>query len=144
MKKAISFLFCLISFQAFCQHKEVINTDKAPQPIGPYSQAIKSNGFLYVSGQVGVDPVSRKLVEGGVEAEVVQIMANIKAILSAAKLDLNHVVNTNIYMKDLSYFQKVNEIYGKYFSGSFPARTTIGVANLPIGANIEITVVASY
>lgn len=144
MKKAISFLFCLISFQAFCQHKEVINTDKAPQPIGPYSQAIKSNGFLYVSGQVGVDPISRKLVEGGVEAEVVQIMANIKAILSAAKLDLNHVVNTNIYMKDLSYFQKVNEIYGKYFSGSFPARTTIGVANLPIGANIEITVVASY
>ena len=126
----------------FAQKKEIIKTDKAPVPIAPYSQAVKANGFVYVAGQIGLEPVSRKLVEGGIERETPQIMENIKAILAEAGLELKHIVNTTIYMKDLSNFEVVNKIYGSYFTGEFPARATVGVANLPGGANIEIAVVA--
>lgn len=122
--------------------KKIIKTDEAPVPIAPYSQGVVANGFLFVAGQVGLDPKTRQLVPGGMEAETVQIMENIKAILKAANLDLTQVVNTTIYLKDISNFAKVNEIYGKYFTTDFPARTTVGVANLPGNANIEIAVVA--
>lgn len=128
---------------AFSQQKEVIKTDKAPVPIAPYSQAIKSNGFLFVAGQIGLDPSTRKLVEGGFEAETEQVMENIKAILTAAGASMAAIVNTTIYLKDINNFSKVNEIYGKYFTANFPARTTVGVANLPGGANIEIAVIAA-
>lgn len=144
MKKTILFIFLIFSGKiAFSQHKEIVKTDKAPVPIAPYSQAVKSNGFVFVAGQIGLNPADRKLVEGGVEAEAVQIMENIKAILEASGAKMSDIVNTTIYIKDIGAFSKVNEIYGKYFTGDFPARTTIGVANLPGGANIEIAVVAA-
>lgn len=128
---------------AFAQHKEIIKTDKAPVPIAPYSQAVKSNGFLFVAGQIGLDPATRKLVDGGFEAETVRIMENIKAVLEASGAKMSDIVNTTIYIKDINNFAKVNEIYGKYFISDFPARTTVGVANLPGGASIEIAVTAA-
>jgi 2-iminobutanoate/2-iminopropanoate deaminase len=131
----------LVSGQA---QKEVIKTDKAPVPIAPYSQAIKANGFLFVAGQIGLQPSNRQLVAGGIEAETVQIMANIQAILQAAGLQMSDIVNTTIYLKDIGNFGKVNEIYGRYFARDFPARTTVGVADLPGGAQIEIAVVAVF
>lgn len=138
------YLFALLlsATSVFSQKKEIIKTDKAPVPIAPYSQAVKANGFVFVAGQIGLEPISRKLIEGGIEKETPQIMENIKAILAEAGLELKHIVNTTIYMKDLSNFEVVNKIYGSYFTAEFPARTTVGVANLPGGANIEIAVVA--
>ena len=136
------FALLLSATLVFSQKKEIIKTDKAPVPIAPYSQAVKANGFVFVAGQIGLEPISRKLIEGGIEKETPQIMENIKAILAEAGLELKHIVNTTIYMKDLSNFEVVNKIYGSYFTGEFPARTTVGVANLPGGANIEIAVVA--
>lgn len=135
------FLACS-ALLSFGQKKEIVKTDKAPVPIAPYSQGVKANGMLYVAGQIGLNPESRKLVEGGVEAEAVQIMENIKAIVEAAGAKMEDIVNTTIYMKDINNFAKVNDLYGKYFTGNYPARTTIGVANLPGGANIEIAVIA--
>lgn len=126
----------------FGQNKEIVETKKAPIPTAPYSQGIKANGMLYVAGQIGLNPQNRKLVEGGIEPETTQIMENIKAIVEATGAKMDDIVNTTIYMKDIANFAKVNELYGQYFNGNFPARTTIGVANLPGGANIEIAVIA--
>jgi 2-iminobutanoate/2-iminopropanoate deaminase len=141
--KALFILLLFIQISATAQQKQVIKTDKAPVPIAPYSQAIKSNGFLFLAGQIGLEPSSRKLIEGGFEAETEQIMQNIKAVLEAGGASMADIVNTTIYLKDINNFSKVNEIYGKYFTKDFPARTTVGVANLPGGANIEIAVVAA-
>ena len=132
----LSTLFC------YAQSKEIIKTDKAPVPIAPYSQGIKANGFLFVSGQIGLIPSTRKLVEGGVEAETTQIMENIRAVLTAGGAGMKDVVSTTIYLKNIDDFQKMNEIYGKYFTGNFPTRSTVGVSNLAGGASIEITVTA--
>jgi 2-iminobutanoate/2-iminopropanoate deaminase len=139
-------LFCLLFttnyiFAQITPHKEIIKTDKAPVPIAPYSQGVKSNGLLFVAGQIGLDPATRKLVDGGIEAETIRTMENIKAVAEAAGAKLSDIVNTTIYIKDINNFAKVNEIYGKYFTSDFPARTTVGVANLPGGANIEIAVI---
>ncbi len=123
--------------------RQVIKTDAAPVPTAPYSQAIQANGFVFVAGQVGLDPKTRQLVAGGFEPETVQVMKNIEAILAAAGLGFADVVNTTIYLKDVNNFAKVNEIYGRYFTGDYPARTTIGVAALPGNANVEIAVVAA-
>lgn len=143
MKTNLLLLFLLIfSFASFAQNKEIIKTDKAPVPIGPYSQGIKANGFLFVSGQIGLNPSTRKLVEGGLEAEATQIMENIRAILSAAGARMEDIVSTTVYLKNIEDFQKMNEIYGKYFTGNFPTRSTVGVSSLAGGANIEITVTA--
>ncbi|UTA67827.1 RidA family protein [Emticicia sp. 21SJ11W-3] len=130
-----------VSF-AIAQNKEIVKTDKAPVPIAPYSQGVKANGMLYVAGQIGLNPETRKLVDGGVEPETMQIMENIKAIVEAAGARMEDIVNTTIYMKDLGNFARVNDLYGKFFTGTFPARTTVGVANLPGGANIEMAVIA--
>ncbi|GAB3176017.1 RidA family protein [Telluribacter humicola] len=132
----------IVSGHVLAQHK-IIQTDKAPVPIGPYSQGIEANGMLFLAGQIGLNPETKKLVEGGVEAEAVQIMENIKTLLTTAGLDLTHIVNTTIYIKDIAQFGKVNEIYGRYFTGQYPARTTVGVAALPAGASIEIAVIAA-
>lgn len=123
--------------------RQVIKTDGAPVPTAPYSQAIRANGFLFVAGQVGLDPKTRQLVTGGFEQEATQVMKNIEAILAAAGLGFADVVNTTIYLKDVGNFAKVNEIYGRYFTGDYPARTTVGVAALPGNANVEIAVVAA-
>lgn len=144
--KAITFSFWILilcNTLAYCQSKSIISTPDAPKPIAPYSQAVKSKGMIYVAGQIGLSPVDRKLVEGGIEPETKQIMENIKAILLAAKVGLEEIVNTTIYIKDLSNFSKVNAIYGSYFKSNFPARTTVGVADLPGGASIEIAVIAT-
>ena len=142
--KALSLLLIILkfSFISFAQNKEIIKTDKAPVPIAPYSQGIKANGFLFVSGQIGLNPVNRKLVEGGIEAETTQIMENIKAVLSAGGATMEDIVSTTVYLKNINDFQKMNEIYGRYFTGNFPTRSTVGVSSLAGGANIEITVTA--
>ena len=132
----------LTSFSASFAQKIIISTPNAPVPIAPYSQAVETNGMVFVAGQIGLDPATRQLVAGGFEAETTRTLENIKAILAAAQLQMSDIVNTTIYLKDITNFQKVNEIYGKYFTGNFPARTTVGVANLPGGANIEIAVIA--
>jgi 2-iminobutanoate/2-iminopropanoate deaminase len=143
MKKSIfTIIFLIASFRIFAQNKEIIKTDKAPVPIAPYSQGIKVNGFLFVSGQIGMNPATRKLVEGGTEAEAVQIMENIRAILSAGGAEMKDIISTTIYLKDMNDFQKMNTIYGKYFTDKFPTRSTVGVSSLAAGANIEITVTA--
>lgn len=143
MKKTIfTIIFFITSLGLFAQIKEIIKTDKAPVPIAPYSQGIKVNGFLFVSGQIGLNPTTRKLVEGGTEAEAVQIMENIRAVLAAGGAIMEDIVSTTIYLKNMDDFQKMNEIYGKYFTGNFPTRSTVGVNSLAGGANIEITVTA--
>ena len=130
------------SFGVFAQNKEIIKTDKAPIPIAPYSQGIRANGFLFVSGQIGLIPSTRKLVEGGIEVETGQIMENIRAVLTAGGARMEDIVSTTVYLKNIDDFQKMNEIYGKYFTGNFPTRSTVGVSSLAGGANIEITVTA--
>ena len=151
MKNSILFLVCFIlTTGALAQQsappkntaKRIIKTAQAPQPIGPYSQAVAANGFLFVAGQVGANPQTRQLVTESFEAEATQVLENIKQILKAAGLDFRHVVKATIYVKDISQFAKVNEIYGKYFLSDPPARETVQVANLPGNANIEISVVA--
>ena len=124
--------------------KVVIKSNQAPQPIGPYSQGIVANGFLFVAGQVGAKADTRQLVTESFAAEATQVMENIKAILQAAGLDFRHVVKTTIYLKDITQFAQVNEIYGTYFSSEPPARETVQVANLPGNANIEISVIAAF
>lgn len=139
-----SFFICLLFVSALTAsaQKKIIKTDQAPVPIAPYSQAVEANGLIFVAGQIGLNPQTRQLVTGGFEAEAMQVMDNIKAILQAANLKMDDIVNTTIYLKDVANFQKINDIYGKYFNGNFPARTTVGINNLPGGASVEIAVVA--
>jgi len=142
--KTYTLVFALfLSSLVVSAQKKIIKTDQAPVPIAPYSQAVEVNGLIFVAGQIGLNPQTRQLVTGGFEAEATQVMDNIKAILFAAGLSMDDIVNTTIYLKDVAYFQKINDIYGKYFNGNYPARTTVGVNNLPGGANIEIAVVAA-
>jgi 2-iminobutanoate/2-iminopropanoate deaminase len=142
MKKLFLYLLFATNL-TFAQHKEIVKTDKAPVPIAPYSQGVKSNGLLFVAGQIGLDPVTKKIVEGGVEAETIRVLENIKAIVEAAGAKMSDIVNVTIYIKDIGTFAKVNEIYAKYFTADFPARATVGVAGIPGGANIQIAVVAA-
>lgn len=144
MKKVVALVggLLLMSGVLYAQN-EVIKTDKAPVPVGPYSQGVVANGTVYLAGQLGINPATNKLIEGGLEKEFAQIMENIKAILAARGMSLNQVVNTTIFMKDLRQFGKVNELYATYFTGNYPARTTVGVADLPLGATIEVAVIAS-
>jgi 2-iminobutanoate/2-iminopropanoate deaminase len=138
----LSIIILFTTFGLFAQSKEIIKTDKAPVPIAPYSQGIKANGFLFVSGQIGLNPSTRKLVEGGIEAETTQIMENIKAVLMAGGSKMEDIVSVVVYLKNIDDFQKMNAIYGKYFTDNFPTRSTVGVSGLAGGANIEITVTA--
>jgi 2-iminobutanoate/2-iminopropanoate deaminase len=120
--------------------KKIINTDKAPAPIGPYSQAVEAGNFIFVSGQVAINPLTGDLVLDGIKAETTQVMENIKAILTAAGLTFANVIKTSIFLKDMQDFGLVNEVYGSYFTSDFPARETIQVAGLPKNVNVEITV----
>ncbi len=119
-----------------------IETDKAPRAIGPYSQAIKYESFLFISGQIAIDPDSQEMIQGGIEQQTRRVLDNIKAILNAADMDLDNVIKTTIYLKDLSDFDIVNKIYGEYFKNHKPARATVEVSNLPKGALIEIEAIA--
>jgi len=122
--------------------KTVVNTQKAPGAIGPYSQAIKAGGFLFISGQMPVDPVSNGVVDGGIEAQATQVLENIKAILADQGLTLESVVKTTVFLKDLNDFQVVNAIYGKYFSEQAPARACVQVVKLPKDVMVEIEAIA--
>ena len=122
--------------------KQIIKTDKAPAPIGPYNQAVKANGMLFLSGQVAFVPETGELETSNIQAETHQVMKNLQAVLSEAKITFGHVVKTTIFLSDMSLFAQVNEVYGTYFSGDFPARETVAVKGLPRGVNVEITMIA--
>ena len=123
--------------------KKVINTSNAPEPIGPYNQAIMVDNLLYISGQVCIDPVSGSLKNKDLQEETHQVMHNLKAILQAAGMGFNHVVKTTIFLTDINRFSEVNEIYGKYFDGEFPTRETVQVSALPKLVNVEISMIAA-
>lgn len=122
--------------------KTVVNTNEAPGAIGPYSQGIKAGGFLFISGQMPVDPVSNDVVEGGIEAQTTQVLENIKAILAAQDLTMANVVKTTVFLKDLNDFQIVNGIYGDYFKVEAPARACVQVVKLPKDVMVEIEAIA--
>lgn len=122
--------------------KSTVTTPHAPGSIGPFSQAVKANGFIFVSGQVAIDPATNKMIEGDVAAETERILLNIKAILEAAGTSLANVVRAGVYLRDMNDFAAMNAAYGRFFSSDFPARTTIEVSRLPLDVAIEIDVVA--
>lgn len=121
---------------------EVIHTDKAPNAIGPYEQAIKANGFVYTAGQIGLEPASGELVAGGVEEQARRVLDNVTAVLEAAGSSWSQVVKTTIYLNDMADFAAVNAVYEGYLGSAKPARTTVAVAGLPKGALVEVDVVA--
>ncbi|MGH9755832.1 MAG: RidA family protein [Blastocatellia bacterium] len=121
---------------------ESIQTDRAPQAIGPYSQAIKANGFIFASGQIPLDPATMRVVEGGIEEQTGRVLDNLKAVLEAAGSSLDRVVKTTVYLADMNEFAAMNEIYARYFGATKPARATVQVARLPRDVKVEIDVVA--
>jgi 2-iminobutanoate/2-iminopropanoate deaminase len=121
---------------------EVVATAKAPKAVGPYVQGVKARGFLFTAGQIGLDPVTGKLVEGGIEAETRRALDNLRAVVEAAGSSFRQVVKTTVYLTDLDHFQAMNRIYATYFAEQSPARSTVGVARLPLGALVEIEMVA--
>ena len=122
--------------------KQIIRTEKAPAPIGPYNQAIKANGFLFISGQVAIDPATNEVIAGDASLEAHQVMHNLEAILKEANLTFQHVVKTTIFLSDMNLFAAVNEVYSTYFDGDFPARETVAVKGLPKNVNVEISMIA--
>ena len=122
--------------------KEVISSDRGPKAIGPYCQAIRANGFIFVSGQIPLDPQTQQLVEGDVARQTERVLENLKGIVEAAGSSLNRVVKTTVYLKDLSDFPAMNEVYGRYFPASPPARATVEVARLPRDVLVEIELIA--
>ena len=123
--------------------KQIVKTEKAPAPIGPYNQAVKAGDFLFVSGQVAFDPATNELIQGSIKDEAHQVMKNLQAILSEAKISFDHVVKTTIFLSDMGLFSEVNEVYGSYFTGDYPARETVAVKTLPRNVNVEISVIAT-
>ncbi|GAA0532778.1 RidA family protein [Chitinophaga japonensis] len=123
--------------------KQIINTPQAPAPIGPYNQAIKAGNMLFVSGQIALHPETNQLVMDDIVSETHQVMQNLQHILSAAGMTFSDVVKSTIFIMDMNDFSRINEVYGQYFSGSFPARETVQVAALPKGVNVEISVIAA-
>src|SRR4051794_12406522 len=118
--------------------REAISTPSAPAAIGPYSQAIKAGNLLFLSGQIPLDPKTASIVEGGIEAQTLQVFANIAAILDAAGASFANVVSASVFVADMNDFAKVNEIYARHFSAPFPARATVQVARLPKDSLVEI------
>ena len=123
--------------------KKIINTSAAPAPIGPYSQAVQVGNLLFVSGQIAINPATGNIDATDIISETHQAMHNVKSILAEAQMDFNSVVKTTIFLSDMSLFASVNEVYGKYFPGDFPARETVAVKGLPKNVNVEISVVAA-
>ncbi len=124
-------------------NKKIIQTTLAPAPIGPYNQAIAANGFLFISGQVAIIPGTSDVAMKDITEEAHQVMHNLKAILTEAGIGFDNVVKTTIFLSDMSLFSQVNEIYGQYFNGHFPARETIAVKGLPKNVNVEISMIAA-
>jgi 2-iminobutanoate/2-iminopropanoate deaminase len=123
--------------------KKIINTNNAPAPIGPYSQAVAVGGLVFVSGQIPMNPSTGEIISSDVKTETKQVMENISGILAGAGLSFENVVKTTIFLTDMQTFGAVNEVYGGYFSDQFPARETVQVAALPKNVNVEISVIAT-
>lgn len=123
--------------------RDVVLTDRGPKPIGPYSQGIRANGFLYISGQVALDPKTNEFVGTDIRQQTEKTLENIKGILEAAGSNLHHVVKTTVFLKDINDFAAMNEVYGKFFNLAPPARSTVQVARLPKDALVEIEVIAA-
>jgi 2-iminobutanoate/2-iminopropanoate deaminase len=123
--------------------KQIINTTNAPAPIGPYNQAVKAGDLLFISGQIAIVPATGEIETNNVKAETHQCMQNLKAILTEANIGFEHVVKTTIFLSDMSLFAEVNEIYGGYFTGNYPARETVAAKGLPKGVNVEISMIAT-
>jgi 2-iminobutanoate/2-iminopropanoate deaminase len=123
-------------------NRHVVQAENAPKAIGPYSQAIIANGFVYTAGQVGIDPATGQLVEGGITAQTAQVLKNLGAVLEAAGTSLDRVVKTTVYLHAISDFQLMNKVYAEFFTTNPPARSTVGDLDLPLGAQVEIEAVA--
>jgi 2-iminobutanoate/2-iminopropanoate deaminase len=123
--------------------KQIINTSGAPAPIGPYNQAMRVGDFLFVSGQIPIDPATGELVQSGIQDETEQVMQNLAAILKEAGMDFSNVVKSSIFLTDMKQFAQMNEVYGKYFTENAPARECVQVAALPKFVNVEISVIAA-
>lgn len=123
--------------------KEIITTVDAPKAIGPYSQAVRAGSFVFTSGQIGIDPSTQKMVEGGIREQTEQVIRNLRAVLEKAKLTLDDVVKADVFLADLSDYTEMNDIYGKYFSQGEPARAAVAVKELPKGALVEIALIAT-
>mgnify|MGYP005633595107 CR=1 FL=1 len=138
-------LICLISFNNYSQSnmKKVINSKNAPEPVGPYNQAILIDGTLYLSGQIALDPKSMKMDNSSIESETIRVLNNIEAVLKEANYDFSDIIKTTIFLTNMEDFNVVNEIYGKRFEKEFaPARETVEVSGLPKNAKIEISIIA--
>jgi 2-iminobutanoate/2-iminopropanoate deaminase len=121
-----------------------VSTPQAPKPIGPYSQGVISGGFLFCSGQIALDPETGALVEGEVDTQTERVLENLVAVLREAKMGLDNVVKTTVYLSDMADFPEMNEVYARFLGKRAPARTTIQAAALPMGVRVEIDVVAAY
>lgn len=122
--------------------KSIIQTDKAPAPIGPYSQAVHAGNMLFISGQIAINPATNQLIESNIKDEARQVMNNLDAILKTAGFSFENIVKTSIFLSDMNHFADVNEIYGSFFNANFPARETVAVLGLPKNVNVEISVIA--
>jgi 2-iminobutanoate/2-iminopropanoate deaminase len=122
--------------------KEIIATDRGPKAIGPYSQGVKSKGFLFLSGQIPLDPATQQIVEGDITKQTERVMENLKGIVEAAGSSLDHVVKTTVYLADMNEFAAMNAVYGRYFPAAAPARATVQVARLPRDVRVEIDLIA--
>ena len=122
--------------------KEIISTPKGPKPLGPYSQATRANGFIFISGQGALDPATGQLVEGGIVQQTTRVLENLKAIVEAAGSSLDHAVKVSVFLKDMNDFAAMNEVYARYFPKNQPARTTVEAARLPRDIQVEIELIA--
>ena len=122
--------------------KKVLHTDRAPAAIGPYSQAIEVNGFVFASGQIPINPATGEVVEGGIQEQTRQALTNASEVMKAAGLDLSHVVKTTVFMADMNDFAAMNEVYATFFSAPFPARSAVAVKTLPKGVLVEVECIA--
>jgi len=122
--------------------KKIVHTEKAPEAIGPYSQAVRTEGLVYTAGQIGLDPATMEIVSGGIEAETRQVLNNLKQVLEAANSGLNYVVKTTVFLRDMADFPKMNAIYGEFFPENPPARSTVAVKTLPKDVAVEIEAIA--
>jgi len=122
--------------------KKIISTERAPKALGPYSQAVVSNGWAFLSGQIPLDPATNQIIEGGIAAQTERVIENLKSVLEAAGSSLERVVKTTVYLKDMGEFAAMNEVYGRYFGSNPPARATVEVARLPKDVRVEIECIA--
>lgn len=142
MRVLILLLISSFLLTAGIPKKEIINTENAPEAIGPYSQAVLVGNTLYASGQIAIDPKTNEFIGGDIEQQTRQVMENLKAVLKASDMDLENVVSVTVYLSDLNNYKKFNSIYAEYFKANPPARATVEVARLPKDALVEISLIA--